>query len=379
MKDMRYAQLAHKLVNYSCRLQPGEKLLLETVGTEEALSKEIIRAVYAAGGQPFISIQNERLQKEWLGGTCGGEGISVEALSAQARWDAARMADMDAYIGLRIKDNLYDMAGPSGEINTRHSRHYLKPVHFDLRVPGTKWVILRYPTPSMAQEATMSTEDFEDFYFEVCNFDYGRMSRAMEPLLALLQEADMVEIKGPGISLGFSVKNIGAVKCDGQCNIPDGEIYTAPVKESVEGRIRFNTPSPYQGKVYRDVELYFKKGRITEATAANHNRELQAIFDTDEGARYIGEFAFGLHPAILSPMKDILFDEKISGSFHLTPGNCYDEADNGNKSSIHWDLVCILRKDFGGGEIYVDGQLIQKDGLFVPDALQGLNPENMRG
>lgn len=374
MRDTRYVQLADKLVNYSCRLKPGEKLLLETVGIEEALAKEIIRAVYAAGGQPFINIQNERLQKEWL---TGEGGIPVEALKAQARWDAARMAEMDAYIGLRVKDNLYDMAGVPGEVNNLHSKHYLKPVHFELRVPKTKWVVLRYPNPSMAQEAAMSTEDFEDFYFEVCNFDYERMSKAMNPLLELLQGADKVEIKAPGADLRFSIKDIGVVKCDGQRNIPDGEVYTAPVKESVEGRIKFNTPSPYQGKVYQDVALIFEKGRIVEATAAAGIQDLQAIFDTDEGARYIGEFAFGLHPAILKPMKDILFDEKISGSFHLTPGNCYDEADNGNKSSIHWDFVYIMRPEYGGGEIWLDGQLIQKDGLFVPSALQGLNPENL--
>jgi aminopeptidase len=262
----------------------------------------------------------------------------------------------------------------SAEINARFNRHYLKPVHFDLRVPQTNWVILRYPNPSMAQEAAMSTEDLEDFYFKVCNFDYERLSQAMDPLLELLQGADKVEIKGPGADLRFSVKNIGAVKCDGHCNIPDGEVYTAPVKESVEGRIKFNTPSPYQGKVYQEVELFFEKGRIVEAKAAAHNRDLQTIFETDEGARYIGEFAFGLHPDILQPMKDILFDEKISGSFHLTPGDCYDETDNGNNSSIHWDLVYIMRREYGGGEILLDGQLLQKDGLFVPAALQGLNP-----
>ncbi|MCL1816569.1 MAG: aminopeptidase [Clostridiales bacterium] len=373
MKDIRYTQLANKLVNYSCRLQPGEKLLLEITGTEEALAKEIIRAVYQAGGQPFITMQNERLQKEWL---LGKDGISAEALAAQSHWDALRMADMDAYIGLRLKDNLYDMAKIPSEINTRYSKHYLKPVHFDLRVPQTKWVVLRYPNPSMAQEAAMSTDDFEDFYFEVCNFDYARMSQAMNPLQALLRDADKVEIQGPGVDLRFSIKNIGVVKCDGQNNIPDGEVYTAPQKESVEGWVKFNTPSPYDGKVYQDVELRFAKGRIVEAKSAAHNQDLQAIFDTDEGARYIGEFAFGLHPAIVKPMKDILFDEKISGSFHFTPGNCYKEADNGNYSSIHWDLVYIMRSDFGGGKIFLDGQLIQEDGLFVPAALQGLNPEN---
>ena len=374
MKDARYTALAEKLVNYSCRLQPGEKLLLEITSTEEALAKEIIRAVYAAGGQPFITLDNERLQKEWL---MGNGGISEQALDMQARWDAARMADMDAYIGLRLKDNLYDLSTVTDAVNTSYSKHYMRPVHFDLRVPRTKWVVLRYPNASMAQEAGQSTEDFEDFYFQVCNFDYERLSAAMDPLLELLNKADAVEIKAPGADLRFSVKGIGAVKCDGLRNIPDGEVYTAPVKDSVEGEITFNTPSPHQGKVFQNVHLRFEQGRIVQARADGHDQALQAIFDTDEGARYIGEFAFGLHPYILKPMKDILFDEKISGSFHFTPGNCYQETDNGNTSSIHWDLVHILRPEYGGGEILIDGELIQRDGLFIPKPLQALNPENL--
>ena len=373
MKDLRYTALAEKLVNYSCQLQPGEKLLLEITGTEETLAKEIIRAVYAAGGLPFVALNNERLHKEWL---MGGGGISAPALDMQARWDAARLAEMDAYIGLRLKDNLYDLATVTDEVNNSYSRHYLRPVHYDIRIPRTKWVVLRYPNASMAQEAGLSTEDFEDFYFEVCNFDYARLSAAMEPLLDTLNKADAVEIKAPGADLRFSIKGIGAVKCDGLRNIPDGEVYTAPVKNSVEGEITFNTPSPHQGKVFQNVHLRFEQGRIVHARADDHDKALQAIFDTDEGARYIGEFAFGLHPRILTPMKDILFDEKISGSFHFTPGNCYKETDNGNISSIHWDLVHILRPEYGGGKIYIDGELIQRDGLFIPRRLLALNPGN---
>lgn len=375
MRDPRYQELAHKLVHYSCRLQPGEKLLLEITGHEEALAKEIIREAYAAGGQPYVTITNETLQKEWL---LGGEGgISAEAIQAQARWEAARMSEMDAYISLRLKENLYDLAEIPDEVNLRYSKNLVQPVHYDIRVPHTKWVILRYPTPSMAQEAGLPTETFEDHFLRVCNFDYRRLGEAAGALKELLDQADRVEIKAPNVDLSFSIKGIGSVICAGMNNIPDGEVFTAPVKDSVEGSITYNTPSPYQGKVFSDVHLQFHKGQIVSASAAANDAALQAIFNADEGARYIGEFAFGLNPHIHQPIKDILFDEKITGSFHFTPGNCYDDADNGNTSSIHWDLVYILREDYGGGRILVDGELIQENGLFIPKQLQALNPEQL--
>ena len=250
-------------------------------------------------------------------------------------------------------------------------------VHRDIRVPKTKWVVLRYPTNSMAQLAKMSTEGFEDFYFNVCNLDYAKMSEAMDSLVELMNQTDKVHIKGPGTDLHFSIKDIPAIKCAGERNIPDGEVYTAPVRDSVNGTITYNTPSPYQGFTYENVCLTFENGKIVQATANDTDR-INKVFDSDEGARYIGEFAIGVNPYITQPMQDILFDEKIDGSFHFTPGQSYDEAPNGNHSSIHWDLVNIQRKDYGGGEIYFDGRLIRKDGRFVIPELEKLNPENLK-
>jgi aminopeptidase len=241
------------------------------------------------------------------------------------------------------------------------------------RVPKTKWVILRYPNDSMAQEAGMSTAAFRDFYFSVCNFDYAKMSAAMGPLQKLMNDTDRVEIKSPHTDLRFSIKDIAAIKCDGKCNIPDGEVYTAPVRDSVEGEITFNTPSLHDGQSFENIRLIFKRGKIIRAEAGAKTEALNTVLDTDEGARYIGEFALGLHPCIKEPINDILFDEKICGSFHFTPGACYDDASNGNKSAVHWDLVNIMRKEYGGGEIYFDGKLITKDGIFVLPELEALN------
>ena len=170
---------------------------------------------------------------------------------------------------------------------------------------------------------------------------------------------------------------MNAVPCCGNANIPDGELYTAPIKESVNGVITYNTPSPYRGNIFNNIRLEFKDGKIINATCENgDNESLNKVFDSDEGSRYIGEFALGLNPLINEPVGSILFDEKIWGSFHFTPGQCYKgEAENGNDSIIHWDLVCMQEK---GGEIYFDDVLIRKDGVFIPEALQCLNSENLK-
>lgn len=238
-------------------------------------------------------------------------------------------------------------------------------------------VYLRYPTPSMAQLANKSTEAFEQYYFDVCTMDYAKMAKAMQPLKELMERTDRVKIIGPGTELTFSIRGIPAIPCPGEYNIPDGEVFTAPVRDSVNGVITFNTPSPYQGFTFEQVRLEFVDGKIVHATA-NDTERLNKILDTDEGARYIGEFALGVHPVIREPMQDILFDEKIDGSFHFTPGRCYDEASNGNISNIHWDMVMIQRPEYGDGEIWFDDQLIRKDGRFLLPELAPLNPENLK-
>jgi aminopeptidase len=229
----------------------------------------------------------------------------------------------------------------------------------------------------MAQLAEKSREAFEDFYFDVCNLDYAKMGKAMDELVKLMEATDEVRLTGPGTDLVFSIKGIPAAKCAGERNIPDGEVYTAPVRESMNGRITYNTPSEEQGFTFKDIVFDIKDGRIIGA-AANDTKRINELLDTDEGARYFGEFALGVNPYILHPMKDTLFDEKISGSIHLTPGASYEDAFNGNKSAIHWDLVFIQRADYGGGEIYFDGRLIRKDGVFVVPELECLNPENLK-
>lgn len=369
--DPRIHSLAKTLVRYSTNLQPGEKVLIEIFDSALPLAKALVDEVYRADAIPFLTQKNSQLMRALL------QGASAEQLSMIGHWEAERMRAMDAYIAVRASENISEMSDVGQTQLQLYQQHWTKPVHLEIRVPNTKWCVLRYPSPAMAQLASMSTESFEDFFFRVCTLDYARMAKAMDPLVALLQRTDKVEIKGPGTDLAFSIKGIPAVKCAGLRNIPDGEVYTAPVRDSVNGVISYNTPSLHQGFTFDNIRLEFRDGKVVKATA-NDNEKINKILDTDPGARYIGEFALGLNPHIKSAMKDTLFDEKISGSFHFTPGNAYERAFNGNKSAVHWDLVNIQGSECGGGEIWFDGVLVRKDGRFVLPELAGLNPENLQ-
>ena len=302
-------------------------------------------------------------------------GANEDQLRRLAEYELVQMKEMDAYLGIRGSENSNELADVPGEQQQKYMKYFWRPVA-DERINHTKWCIMRYPTPSMAQAANMSTAGFEDFYFDVCTLDYSKMAQAMEPLKELIERTDQVRLTGRDTDLTFSIKGLPAIPCSGQMNIPDGEIFTAPVKDSVNGVITYNTPAVYQGVTYEQVQLHFSNGKIVQISGSDPER-LTQIFNTDEGARYVGEFSFGVNPYILKPMKDTLFDEKISGSIHFTPGSSYQECDNGNKSAVHWDLVFIQRPEYGGGEIYFDGRLIRKDGRFVVPELEQLNPENL--
>ncbi|GAB6929716.1 aminopeptidase [Paenibacillus sp. JCM 10914] len=371
MRDPRVQKLAENLVNYSVDMQPGENVLIEMIGSERDLLNAIIEEVADKGGRPFVQLTDRTVQRAML------KNANKEQLELWAELDLSRMKQMDCYIGIRAGENVNDLADVPEENMKLYNSLYSHPVHSEERVKRTKWVVLRYPNASMAQLANTSTEAFEDFYFDVCNLDYSKMDRAQDPLAELMRKTDKVRIVGPGTDLSFSIKNIGAEKCSGQKNIPDGEVYTAPVRDSVNGTISYNTPTLYNGVTFENIKFRFENGKIVEATGSDTKR-LNEILDADEGARYIGEFAIGFNPYILTPMKDILFDEKIAGSLHFTPGQAYDVTDNGNRSSIHWDLVLIQRPEYGGGEIYFDDRLIRKDGIFVIPELADLNPENLK-
>lgn len=364
MHDPRFDKLAKLLVQYSTRLKRNETVLIEAFDVPDEMTIALVRAVRAAGALPFVQLQHNRVLRELA------LSASERQLNLAAIHELARMKRMNAYIALRGSNNITEMADVSPE-QMKLVAGKMRPVT-DQRVKKTKWVVLRWPTPSMAQQAGMSTEAFENFYFDVCTLDYRKLLPGMRALKALMQKTDLVEIKGPGTDLRFSIKGISAIICGGDRNIPDGEVFSCPVKNSVQGHITFNAPTIYQGTAFDGIRLGFRDGKIVDATS-NNSQKLNEILDSDAGARYIGEFSLGLNPFVLEPMRDILFDEKIAGSFHFTPGQAYEEADNGNRSQVHWDMVCIQRPEYGGGEIRFDGKVIRRDGEFVPKQLQSLN------
>lgn len=369
--DERVRTLACSLVNYSCQVKKGDKVYVHYTGAStRPLAKEIVKAVYEAGGLPFVHYTDPQLQRLQI------MECTKEQMELMAEVDGLEMSRMDCYIAVRGSDNVSELSDVPAEKMAIYEKYYVTPVHHGIRVPKTRWVVLRYPNDAMAQLSGTSTERFEDFYFQVCNLDYSRMEQAMQPLIDLMNRTDRVRLTGPGTDLTFSIKGIPAIPCAGRANIPDGEVYTAPVRDSVNGTLSYNTPSVFQGFTYENICLTFENGKIVKATA-NDTERINQVFDLDEGARYVGEFAIGVNPYILSPMKDTLFDEKIMGSIHFTPGNCYEDAYNGNASSIHWDLVLIQRPEYGGGEIWFDDVLIRRDGRFVLPELECLNPENL--
>lgn len=370
--DNRQQQLAKNLVNYSCRVKAGDKVFIDARDCDAVFVGLLVREIYKAQGMPFVSIENTRVKREVL------VGASDDMLEFWSEQDASRMEQMDCYIGIRGGNNNFELSDVPSNRMQAYSSIYAKKVHHNIRVKKTRWVILRYPTEGMSQLASMSTEEYEDYFFQVCNLDYAKMDSAMDALAKLMKNTDRVRIVGPGeTDLTFSIKGIGAVKCSGHCNIPDGEVYTAPVRDSVNGVIAYNVPSIEDGFKFENVKLRFKDGKIVEISA-NDTERATKIFNTDEGARYVGEFSFGLNPYINKAIGDILFDEKICGSIHFTPGACYDDAPNGNDSAVHWDLVMVQTPEYGGGEIYFDDVLVRKDGRFVLPELNDLNPENLK-
>ncbi|HEX7859237.1 MAG TPA: aminopeptidase [Verrucomicrobiae bacterium] len=369
MTDPRFTKLAQLLITYSMELQKGEKVLLDMIDVPDEFTVEMIRATRAIGAIPLVETRHTRVAREVLLGTDEEHATTIREI------EMFRMKRMQAYVAVRGSNNANENADVPSERMALYTRT-LRPV-LNYRVNKTRWVVLRWPSPSMAQAANMSTEAFENFYFNVCTMDYRKMAKAMGPLEKRMKSADKVHIKGPGTDLTFSIKGIGAKSCNGKLNIPDGEVFSCPVKNSVNGTIQFNTPTLYSGTRFENVRLEFENGKVVNSKS-NNNQRLNEILDTDAGARYVGEFAIGFNPYIENPMCDILFDEKIAGSLHFTPGQAYEIADNGNRSAVHWDMVLIQRPEWGGGEIWFDNELIRKDGLFVPKDLKPLNPDNLK-
>jgi len=365
MKDPRITQMAEVLVDYSTRVSAGDVVLISASGIEcTPLVKELYRLCLLRGAKHVeYEFSIPEISRHFF--NCASS-LQVEYFP-QHKFDL--MQKVNVFIAIGSGENSMVLATADQQKMIARSR-VLKPIS-DWRVKHTRWVVTRYPTHGAAQEAAMSLEEYEDYLFAACCRDWREESRKQEKLKLLMDQTDRVRIVAADTDLRFSIKGLPGIKCDGIFNVPDGEVFTAPVRDSVEGYITYNCPTLYHGKEFNGIRLDFAQGKIVEATAPSREAELNSILDADEGSRYIGEFAIGVNPGIRVPMRNILFDEKIFGSIHFTPGQAYDECDNGNRSSVHWDMVKLLN---GDGEIWFDDRLIQKDGLFVLPELLDLNP-----
>ncbi len=358
-------KLAKQLLTHSVELESGQNIMIQCIGLNAiGLVRALAKLTREINGHPFIKIEDPETNRMML------ESGDEEYWKNQAESDQLPlMKKMDAFIGIRASENIYENSGVTKTANKAYSEFFVNPVHFEERVNHTNWAVLRYPSAAFAMNAKMSTEQFRQFYYDACLFDYNKLKEAMLPLEKRLYQADMVRLKGDGTDIEFSVKGQNWIPCFGKRNIPDGELFSSPILDSVNGHITY-APSVYQGKPFEFVKLVVENGVVKDFDSSN-NDALEEILDTDEGARRFGEFSFGLNPIIKNPMYDILFDEKITGSNHLTLGNDYEIAPNGNESAIHWDLVCI------GTNVYLDDELIRKGRLFVTEDLMGLNPEEL--
>mgnify|MGYP001810194512 CR=1 FL=1 len=372
MLDPRVTRLAELLTTHSTKLTAHDKVLIHAFDIPEEAVAEVVRVVRSKGAQAVVRLESNRISRVLKRHLDGENAATIADI------ESYEIDRMTAYIALRGGNNASEGGDIPDDKLALWQKVYAVPVVFQRRVPNTKWVVLRWPSPGMAMQANMSTDAFEDFYFDVCTLDYARMKEAAQPLVELMNRTDRVRLVGPGTDLSFSIKGIGSVSCHGDRNIPDGECFSCPVKESVNGTVQYNTVSLYQGTEFKDIRFEVRDGKIIDASCLGQTEKLNQILDTDEGGRYFGEWSLGYNPYVLHPMKDTLFDEKIAGSFHLTPGNAYTgPGGNGNKSAIHWDIVCIQRPEYGGGEVYFDDVLIRKDGIFVQDELKGLNPDRL--
>ena len=361
----RIKSLAKIIVNHSLKVKENDKVLITYNGVESMpLVKSIVNEVVEKKGIPDTEYINQDID-DYI-----KNNLNDEIIKCRVDKIKYQVENYDCFVKLCYRKSDYYGKNVNKEMNNKLMKE--QEPYKEMQVNKRRWVLLNYPSIVDANKAHMSPEDFYNFSLDTMTVDYDKMYQDTLPLKELMEKTDKVRIVAPNTDITFSIKGLPAIICAGECNIPDGECFTAPVKESVNGTITYNVPSPYHGEIFEHVSLTFKDGKIIKASS-NNNEKLKEIFETDEGARYIGEFSLGFNPLIKNPMGDILFDEKIAGSIHFTPGCSYDECPNGNKSNIHWDLVLIQRPEYGGGEIYFDDVLIRKDGLFVLPELENLN------
>ncbi|MGA5691437.1 aminopeptidase [Cytobacillus pseudoceanisediminis] len=363
VKEMKI--LAKKMVSHSLGIKNGQKVYIDVLGRPSSFVEYLVRSIYEEGGKPFVKETDFSSYRALIE---GGDKVHFEQL---ANYEVSKINAMDAYISIRADENIYELSNIDEKKYQVFLENYIFPIQMAM-ASLDKWLLIKWPTAGMAQLAKMNTNSFNELFFKSCTFDYKKMAEKVKPLKERLENADQVRIVSPNTDLRFSIKGMSSFVCDGRYNLPDGEIFTAPILDSVNGKIKFNVPASLMGMNFDDINLEFENGQIIHASCNNMGQLLKLI-EKDRGSKQIGEFGIGLNTNIKHTTNSLIFDEKMSGSIHLALGQAYEMADNGNKSSIHLDMVLNQSLEQGGGELYFDNELIRKDGLFVPSDLVDLN------
>lgn len=366
--DPRFRKIASTVMRHSLKIKPGEKVIISAVDDGDKLCEALVEEAYACGALPFVSLEQTNVRRAIL------LGATQEQLELMAKPTVALMEEMDCSVTISAPYNSCEFSLVDQEKQTMYTKYCRSQIS---RARGKlRWVSLTYPNHAMAQNAGMSLSDFSDYYFDLMTMDYEKLERASLPMAMRMRAADKVRIVAPGTDLTVSLKGFTALIAAGEHNLPDGEIASTPDRYSVNGTISFNIPSMHNGFLFKDVVLTFKDGKLVDASANDTERFWREV-SLDEGCRYIGEFSMGTSPFVNQIVHETLFDEKMGGSMHMALGACYNfpGRDNGNRSSIHWDLIQSHRPEHGGGEVWIDGELVRKDGIYLPEDLRTLNPD----
>lgn len=353
MKDIRCEKLASVLLNHSLKVKAGENLVIRSNYNGKPLVDEVYKQAIKAGLNVFTQISISEHAKFFM------ENATQEQLDNGNKFLEAVYEQADAFIVIEAPDNVKHLSKVDSDRNMRYNKA-VSPL--SRKIMDKRWVMTNFPTHSFAQEADMSLEEYEDMLFGATLVDYEQMDKEMDKIVEIFDKAETIRIVGRDTDLTFSIKDRKGIKCSGANNIPDGEVFYAPITNSANGHIYYEYPAIRYGVQVDGIRLEFKDGKVVKATAEKNEEFLNKMLDTDEGARYLGEFGIGVNFGITKFIKNILFDEKIGGTIHLAVGNAYEDSGGDNKSLVHWDMIKELRVD---GEIYADGRLVQKNGTFI--------------
>lgn len=362
--DYKNRELARQIANVSLRIEPGTKVYLKyKSGDSIPLVKLIIEEISAKGGVVF-PVKYDKELEDFLMST-----HTTNSIDAIMQKSCFENGFFDVFISLGSNDDF--VKTPKSNLDVLDELKRMK-MSLETMKDGKQWLLLNYPSIVDSNNLGMSYEDYYRYAMDAMTYDFSDMLDSVESLRVMMNEAKMVRIVGDNVNLSFNKEGIPAVSLLGNVNLPDGEIYTSPIRTSANGFIRYNVPSPKNGLIFDDIYLEFKDGKVVDFDCRDHKEEFERIISIDDGSRYIGEFAFGFNPAVTRPMKDILYDEKLCGSFHIALGNAYKNAFNGNTSALHWDMI-YLNKTNNHCEIYFDDELVCRNGLFVPEKIKKLN------